>query len=114
MICRCQEVTEQEIIEAGKTFSVGSPEVYARRQAVRKVLDRINSGTWESAEQRLECLRSVLGAVGENPCILEPTSFVAGRNLLWGDNVFINANVSLIDAAPITIGDHSIRVFANR
>ena len=46
-------MTEQEIIEAGKTFSVGSPEAYARHEAVRKVLDRINNGTWESPGQRL-------------------------------------------------------------
>ncbi len=101
-------MTEQEIIEAGKTFSVGSPEAYARHEAVREVLDRINNGKWESAEQRLEYLRSVLGAVGESPCILEPMSFVAGRNLFLGDNVFINANVTFIDAAPIRIGDHAM------
>lgn len=101
-------MTEQEIIEAGKTFSVGTPEAFERRASVRKALDTINNRIWESSEQRLEYLRSVLGSVGDNPCILEPVSFVAGRNLFLGDNVFINSNVTFIDAAPIHIGDHTM------
>ena len=104
----CNGMTEREVPEAGKTFSVGSPEAFERRQGARKAPDRINSGSWESAEERLAYLRSVLGGVGESPCILEPVSFVAGRNLFLGDNVFINSNVTFIDAAPIRVGDHAM------
>ena len=101
-------MTEDEIIESGKTFSVNSPQAQARHIAVKEALDAINGGTWESPEERLCFLRSVLGAVGENPCILEPMSFVAGKNLFFGDNVFINSNVTFIDAAPIRVGDHTM------
>lgn len=48
-------------------------------------------------------LRSVFGEVGENYFFLEPASFVAGKNIFFGDNVFLNANV-----APIHIGDHAM------
>ena len=101
-------MTEDQIIESGKTFNVNSSEAQARRVAVKKALDTINNATWETPDQRLDYLRSVLGAVGESPCILEPVSFVAGRNLFLGDEVFINSNVTFIDAAPIRIGDHSM------
>ena len=101
-------MTEDEIIESGKTFNVNSPEAQARHIAVKKTLDTINNAVWENAEERLEFLRGALGSVGENPCILEPMSFVAGRNLFLGDNVFINSNVTFIDAAPIHIGDHTM------
>ena len=101
-------MTEDEIIESGKTFSVNSPQAQARHIAVKEALDAINGGTWESPEERLCFLRSVLGAVGKNPCILEPMSFVAGKNLFFGDNVFINSNVTFIDAAPIRVGDHTM------
>lgn len=101
-------MTEEEIIAAGKTFSLGTPEVAKRRGSVREALDAVNNATWEDPEERMECLRSVFGAVGENPFILEPISFVAGKNLFLGNNVFLNSNVTFIDVAPITIGDHTM------
>lgn len=101
-------MTEEEILAAGKTFSVNSPAAAQRHIAVKAKLDAINNDTWETPEQRNEYLREVFGALGNNPCIFEPISFVAGRNLFFGDNVFINANVTFIDAAPITIGDHTM------
>ncbi|MBQ9954439.1 MAG: sugar O-acetyltransferase [Eggerthellaceae bacterium] len=101
-------MTEEEILAAGKTFCLGTPEVAARRIGVKKTLDAINDGDWENPEDRVAYMRTVFGALGENPFILEPISYVAGRNLYLGDNVFINSNVTFIDVAPITIGDHAM------
>ena len=101
-------MTEEEILAAGKTFSLGTPEVARRRADVKAALDKVNNATWEDAEERAACLRSVFGEIGENFFFLEPVSFVAGRNIFFGDNVFLNSNVTFIDVAPIRIGDHTM------
>ena len=75
---------------------------------MRRKLDRVNNGIWESGEEQLDCLRTAFGAVGEDLYFLEPVSFVNGKNIFIGDHVFINSNATFIDAAPIEIGDHAM------
>lgn len=91
-----------------RTFSLKYPGWFEKRQDVRRKLDRINNGIWESEEEQLDYLRTVFGAVGEDLYFLEPVSFVNGKNIIIGDHVFINSNVTFIDAAPIEIGDHTM------
>lgn len=91
-----------------RMFSLKYPGWFEKRQDVRRKLDRINNGVWESEEEQLDYLRTVFGEVGEDLYFLEPVSFVNGKNIFIGDHVFINSNVTLIDAAPIEIGDHTM------
>ena len=49
-------MTEEEILAAGKTFSLGTPEVARRRADVKAALDKVNNATWEDAEERAACL----------------------------------------------------------
>ena len=93
---------------APRTFSLKYPGWFEKRQDVRRKLDRINNGIWESEEEQIDYLRTVFGAVGEDLYFLEPVSFVNGKNIFIGDHVFINSNVTFIDAAPIEIGDHTM------
>ncbi len=91
-----------------RVFTLKYPGWFEKRQAVRKQLDKINNGWWESEEERNDYLRGVFGSLGDDPYILEPLSFVAGKNHHIGNGVFINSNVTFIDAAPIEIGDHTM------
>lgn len=90
------------------TFSLLSPKVMELHDSCKKVLDRINYGVWESSEEKMEYLRSVFGAIGEDCVLYEPLSFVVGRNLFLGNQVFVNMNVTFLDAEPIRIGDHTM------
>ena len=94
--------------EEVRTFSLMYPGWFEKRQATRENLDRINNGKWKSEEERNSFLATVFGSIGKDPYILEPVSFVAGSNLFLGDEVFINSNVTFIDAAPIHIGNHTM------
>ena len=96
------------IMPSPRTFSLKYPGWFEKRQDVRRKLDRINNGIWESEEEQIDYLRTVFGAVGEDLYFLEPVSFVNGKNIFIGDHVFINSNVTFIDAAPIEIGDHTM------
>ncbi len=91
-----------------RTFSLKYPGWFEKRQDVRRKLDRINNGTWESEDGQIAFLRTVFGAVGEDLYFLESVSFVSGKNIFIGNHVFINSNVTFIDAAPIEIGDHTM------
>lgn len=91
-----------------RMFSLKYPGWFEKRQDVRRKLDRINNGIWENEEEQIEYLRTVFGAVGEDLYFLEPVSFVNGKNIFISDHVFINSNVTFIDAAPIEIGDHTM------
>lgn len=96
-----------------RTFSLKYPGWFEKRQDLRRKLDRINNGIRESEEEQLDYLRTVFGAVGENLYFLEPVSFVNGKNIFIGDHVFINPNVTFIDAnctifPGVTIGDNVI------
>lgn len=104
---------QQSLHKKGNTmtdnvFHLNTPEINARRGAVKSHMDKVNNVIWDDQEDRTECIRGIFGAVGENPYILDPLYFTAGRNLFLGDNVFINGNVTFIDAAPIEIGDHTM------
>ena len=91
-----------------KPFSLLSPKVMGLHDACRKVLAKINDGVWLSDEERTEYLRSVFGAIGDNCILYEPLSFVVGKNLFLGNQVFVNMNVTFLDAEPIRIGDHTM------
>lgn len=75
-----------------RTFSLKYPGWFEKRQDVRRKLDRINNGIWESEEEQLDYLRTAFGAVGEDLYFLEPVSFVNGKNIFIGDNVIIGSN----------------------
>ena len=83
-----------------RTFSLKYPGWFEKHQDVRRKLDRINNGIWESEGEQTAFLRTVFGAVGEGLYFLEPVSFVNGKNIFIGDHVFINSNVTFIDARP--------------
>ena len=91
-----------------KTISLASPAVMAGREAVKKILDRINYGIWKSNDEKIAYIRSVLGSLGENCIFYEPLYFAVGRNLFLGNEVFVNMNVTFLDAEPIHIGDHTM------
>ena len=82
-------------MSAPRTFSLKYPGWFEKRQDVRRKLDRINNGIWESEEEQLDYLRTVFGAVGEDLYFLEPVSFVNGKNIFIGDHVFIGPNVGI-------------------
>lgn len=51
---------------APRAFSLKYPGWFEKRQDVRRKLDRINNGVWESEEEQLDYLRTVFGEVGED------------------------------------------------
>ena len=83
-----------------KTFALRYPGWFEKRQSTREKLNRLNNGVWESEEEWLSYLPEVFGSVGDNPYILEPVSFVSGKNIHLGDNVIVGANSAVNKDIP--------------
>ena len=57
-----------------RTFSLKYPGWFEKRQDVRRKLDRINNGTWESEDEQLAFLRDSGCAYGQGYFIAKPMS----------------------------------------
>ena len=51
-------------------------------------------------------LRAILGMTGERLRIIQPFKCDYGYNTSMGDDFFANSNLVILDAAPVTFGDH--------
>lgn len=51
-------------------------------------------------------IRNLFGAPGANPAVLPTFACDNGRSIRAGDNFLANYNVTILDIAPVTIGDH--------
>ncbi|EPE34836.1 Trimeric LpxA-like enzyme [Glarea lozoyensis ATCC 20868] len=101
---------------SGMDFSIShDPAMQKYRLAVRAKLQDFNTQviTEESTltglkERNMEIASSILGAVGEK-CNIEPPFYCSwGCNIILGDGVYMNRNVSIFDNASVTIGERTL------
>ena len=85
-----REMTEQELIEAGK---------------MAEIVFKLNH-TLPNSEEYNNLLKELLGDnLGENSAIIAPIAGAAFDHIKIGDNVFINSNILLMARGGITIED---------
>ncbi len=94
--------------ETIRTFSVKNPRALEMHPKALERMRRINNGEWKSDDERDAFLRDTFGEFSEGCYLLEPITFISGANIFLGENVFINSNVTFLDAAPIHIGSHTM------
>ncbi|MBQ7198180.1 MAG: sugar O-acetyltransferase [Selenomonadaceae bacterium] len=72
-----------------------------------KKMEEYNATTSAQAELRQKLLKEMLGAVGEN-CYIEPPFHGnwGGKNLFFGNNVYANFNLTVVDDVEIIVGDN--------
>lgn len=52
------------------------------------------------------CIRAILGSAGKQLHVNQPFRCDYGCNIHVGDDVFVNFNFTVLDEAPVTIGNH--------
>lgn len=57
-------------------------------------------------ERRVELLHEMFGAVGKNVWMEPPVTIARGKTVTFGDNVYVNANLVLVDDWKISIGSN--------
>ena len=99
------EATERERMIAGRTYRSTDPELTEARAATKRVLHEYNNTHPDDEARRLELLRGLLGSVGEHVWIEPPFRCDYGSQITMGEFVFANYELTILDCAPVTIGD---------
>lgn len=99
-------MSEFEKMISGQMYNASDPELTAMRARVRDLLTELNSTAQDTKTSgRLDLCSKIFGTVAGQLWLQPPFYCDYGRNILIGNNVFINFNCIFLDVAPITIGE---------
>lgn len=97
--------SEREEMMDGKLYNPADPELSALRERAGDLCTRFNALPRGDHEARAAVLDELLPHHGEDLDVLGPVFFDYGVHTTMGDRVFANFNFTVLDCAPVTIGD---------
>lgn len=89
----------------GDLYGAWDPELAAGRDRCATLLHRLNGIDNRDRVARSEILRELLASIGEETIILSPFHCDYGEQITIGARSFVNAGATILDCAPVTIGD---------
>lgn len=92
---------EEEKMLAGALYRAGDPELVAKRERARGLLERLCRG-------EAGVLPQLLGAVGAGTEIVAPFFCDYGSNIVLGARVFLNTGCVVLDSTSVEIGDDAL------
>lgn len=99
-------MTEKEKMLSGQLYSAVDAELLEELGAVKDVIHRYNALPPSSAQERLSILKGLLGHIGDDEIIInQPFYCDYGKQIRVGKRFFANFNFTVLDEAPVTIGD---------
>ena len=91
---------------AGMVYDATTPELIAELQATREVLYEFNVLRPFETLRMKEILKGLFGNVGDDDFIInQPFRCDYGKQISIGKRFFANFNFTVLDEAPVTIGD---------
>ena len=96
---------EIEKLKLGLDYCFDDPEINSKKAHAIKYCKILNSLSMDD-KTREEITRKLLGKTKKNPYLLPVFNCEYGFNISVGDNFFTNYNVTILDIAPVTIGDN--------
>jgi len=96
-------MSEFEKMKRGQVFNGADPEIDTIRNNTQQLLQQFNYNVTSSDRQSI--LPKVFNAFGKS-FIQAPFFCEFGKTISIGEDTFINMNVTMLDGAEITIGDH--------
>ena len=97
--------SEREEMRDGKLYNPAVPELSASRARAGVRCTRFNAVRRGVHEARAAVLDEPLPHHGEDLDVLGPVFFDYGVHTTMGDRVFANFNFTVLDCAPVTIGE---------
>lgn len=97
--------SEREKMLSGELYNVADAELTQLRRRARKLFFSFNNTGEEETEKRDELLRALFGKCGKFVKCEPPVRFDYGCNTEVGDFFFANYNFTVLDCAPVKIGD---------
>ena len=99
-------MTEKEKMLAGMVYDAATPELIAELQNTRDILYEYNMLRPSETQRMKEILKGLLGHTGDdNFLINHPFRCDYGKQISIGKRFFANFNFTVLDEAPVTIGD---------
>ena len=99
-------MTEKEKSLAGMLYDPSDPELVRLREEAHEGCMRYNAVPETRAEERKRLLDRFLPHRGENVFLQGPIQFDYGVFTTVGKNFYANFNFTVLDSAPVTIGDN--------
>ncbi|WP_260260384.1 sugar O-acetyltransferase [Vibrio intestinalis] len=97
-------MTEFEKMMAGEDFDGGDQYINEIRNEASDLLHTLNKTTDDL--QRSGLLKQLMGTMPSSSIIRSPFYCEFGKTIFIGKNTFLNMNVTMLDGAKISIGNH--------
>ena len=98
-------MTEKEKMLAGELYDPSDAELTALRQKAHRLSREFNAVDETDEETRMRILTELLGYVPEHVFLAGPVQFDYGCFTKFGQNVDVNFNFTVLDCAPVTVGN---------
>ncbi|MBQ8046913.1 MAG: sugar O-acetyltransferase [Prevotella sp.] len=99
-------MSEKEKMLAGQVYSAVDEEVLKELNAVKDAIHTYNMLRPSDTESRRELLKKLLGRVADDDFIInQPFYCDYGKQISLGRRFFANFGFTVLDEAPVTIGD---------
>lgn len=101
-------MTELEKLNAGLEYDFRDEELNRHKLRAAELCRKLNAAGLEDNAAREALIRELFGAAGNNPRVLPDFHCDNGKNIRVGDDFFANYNVTILDRAPVVIGDGAL------
>ncbi|MFD1770630.1 sugar O-acetyltransferase [Sphingobacterium suaedae] len=91
---------------AGEVYQAMGKELFAERQYAKEQLYQYNNLEPTKIKARNQILRKIFGASTPRIYIEPPFRCDYGYNIFVGDNFYANYNLTVLDCAPVRVGDN--------
>ncbi len=99
-------MTEKEKMLAGELYSAVDEELLRELNAVKDIIHDYNLLRPTDSQAKLRMLKELLGHVADDQIIInQPFYCDYGKQISVGRRFFANFNFTVLDEAPVTIGD---------
>lgn len=99
-------MTEKDKMLSGQVYSAIDRQLLAELNAVKEIIHEYNSLRPGDSERRHEILKSLIGRMADDEAVItQPFYCDYGRQISIGRRFFANFNLTILDEAPVTIGD---------
>mgnify|MGYP000913091090 CR=1 FL=1 len=99
-------MTELEKLDAGLEYYFLDPEVAARKERALRLCKKLNVIDPADNAAQMEVIRELFGSTGKKVYLQPDFHCDNGRNLHVGEDFLTNYNVTILDIAPVHIGDY--------
>ncbi len=101
-----RDMTEKEKMLSGQLYSAVDAQLLEELGAVKEMIHRYNALSPSDNKGKFSILKDLLGWIGDDAIIVnQPFYCDYGKQIRVGKRFFANFNFTVLDEAPVTIGD---------